>query len=76
MKNSKAHAIRWLRDAEYTLDQAKKIFSRNEGYNFVCFLGEQTCQKALKAVAYFDGARTVAIHSIKVVAAARKIVGR
>lgn len=57
MRQPKEQALRWLRETEHTLDQAKKIFAGNEGHNLTCFLAEQTCQKALKAIAYSDGAR-------------------
>ena len=65
MKNPKQTSLRWLKEAVSTLESARKIFSRNEDYNLVCFLSEQASQKALKGVAYFDGARTVPIHSIR-----------
>ncbi len=65
MKNPEQTSLRWLKEAASTLESAKKIFSRNEDYNLVCFLSEQASQKALKSVAYFDGARTVPIHSVR-----------
>ena len=65
MKNPRQTSLRWLKESASTLESARKIFSRNEDYNLVCFLGEQASQKALKGVAYFDGARTVPIHSIR-----------
>jgi HEPN domain-containing protein len=64
MKHSKENADRWLREAENTLNQAQKIMENEKAYNLVCFLAEQACQKALKAVLYFDGARLITIHSI------------
>jgi len=64
MKYSKQNADRWLREAENTLNQVQRIMENEKAYNFVCFLAEQVCQKALKAVLYFDGARLITIHSI------------
>ncbi len=63
MKNSKQNAERWLRDAERTLEQAAKNIEI-KAYNVACFLAEQSAQKFLKAVLYFDGARFITIHSI------------
>jgi|SRR3989344_4691775 len=63
MKNSAENARRWLREAENTLRQARHAVEQKE-YSLACFLAEQTSQKALKAVLFWDGARLVAIHSI------------
>ncbi len=63
MKNPKQNAERWIREAGNTLRQSKQA-CENEAYNLACFLAEQTAQKALKAVLYFDGARFINIHSI------------
>jgi len=65
MKNPKETAQRWIKSAEDSLRQAKSNLQGNE-YDLACFLAEQTCQKALKAVRYFDGARFIATHSIAV----------
>lgn len=64
MKNSKENANRWLREAEYTLNQARLILKQQKAYNIACFLAEQACQKSLKAVLYFDGQRFILTHSI------------
>lgn len=63
MKNAKQNAERWIREAEYTLRQAERN-CREGSYNLACFLSEQTAQKALKAVLYFDGVRFINIHSV------------
>lgn len=63
MKNPRRNAERWIKEAEYTLQQAEQNCEVG-AYNLVCFLAEQTAQKALKAVLYFGGARFVNIHSI------------
>lgn len=64
MKKNKENATRWLRDAENTLRQAAHILEGGQAHNVVCFLAEQACQKALKAVSYYQGKRFVTIHSI------------
>ncbi|MBI4802923.1 MAG: HEPN domain-containing protein [Elusimicrobia bacterium] len=64
MKDSKQNANRWIKEADYTLCQAKGNY-RQKYYNLTCFLAEQASQKALKAALYFDGARFVNIHSIR-----------
>ena len=63
MKNARQNAERWIREAEYTLRQTERN-CREGSYNLACFLAEQTAQKALKAVLYFDGARFINIHSV------------
>ncbi|MEK7193887.1 MAG: HEPN domain-containing protein [Patescibacteria group bacterium] len=63
MRNFKQNAQRWIKEAEYTLNRAEQN-CREESYSLACFLAEQTSQKALKAVLYFDGARFINIHSI------------
>lgn len=64
MKHSRQHAIRWIRDAEDTLHNAEENFRLVKAYHLVCFLAEQSVQKALKAVLYFDGSRFIRIHSV------------
>lgn len=63
MKKPKENAKRWLREAEHTLAQAEQTY-KNKIWNLVCFLSEQTAQKALKAVLYYNGERFINIHSI------------
>lgn len=63
MKNPKLNAERWIREAENTFYQAKRTHN-DKAYNFSCFLAEQTCQKALKAILYLDETRFITIHSI------------
>jgi HEPN domain-containing protein len=55
---------RWLADARNTLFQAQRVAADERLANVACFLAEQSCQKALKAILYFEGARFVTIHSI------------
>ncbi len=63
MKKPAETGDRWLREAAHTLQQAKLVY-KNKIYNVTCFLAEQACQKALKAVLYFEGARFITMHSI------------
>lgn len=63
MKNPKQNAERWLKEANYTFRQAGQTCDAG-AYNLTCFLAEQTAQKSLKAVLYFDGARFITIHSV------------
>lgn len=63
MKQPKQNAERWLREAEYTFRLGEKLHTE-KAYSYACFLAEQTAQKALKAVLYFDGARLITMHSI------------
>jgi HEPN domain-containing protein len=63
MKNPKENAMRWLKEAEYTLRQAEKV-CQDGAYSLACFLSEQAAQKSLKAILYLDGARFITIHSI------------
>jgi HEPN domain-containing protein len=64
MKNNHKEALRWIQQAEYDLDSAKKNFSLGI-YAYVCFMCEQSVQKSLKAYLYFRGERFVWEHSIQ-----------
>jgi len=64
MKNPKEQAKRWLKQAEYDLNEAKKSL-KDGSYAYTCFFAEQSAQKSLKAVLYLDGARFINIHSIR-----------
>jgi len=63
MRDSRAEARRWLRQAEN--DLAFGELALREGfYAQACFVAQQTSEKALKAVAYAQGERVVLGHSI------------
>ena len=64
MKRSKEEALRWLKQAEYDLESAKRNFEQKI-YSYVCFMCEQSAQKALKAYLYFRGERYIWEHSIQ-----------
>jgi len=63
MKNPKANALRWFRQAEYDLDQGLDRLERSV-FSYAAFFAEQSAQKSLKAFLIFKGKRVVAIHSV------------
>ena len=63
MKNALGNAERWIRQAEYDLEQARRL--RDEGvYSYAAFFAEQSAQKSLKAFLIARGMRFVPIHSV------------
>lgn len=63
MRDSRAEAQRWLRQAEN--DLAFGELALREGYFAqACFVAQQTAEKALKSLAYESGERVVLGHSI------------
>ena len=63
MKNSRADARRWLRQAENDLAFARMAL--REGFHAqTCFVAHQVAEKALKALAYYRGDRYVVGHSL------------
>ena len=63
MKQPLLNARRWLRQAEYDLEQAKKS-AADGSYAYAAFFSEQAAQKALKAFLFKSGRRVVTIHSV------------
>lgn len=63
MKDPSRHAVRWLRQARYDIEQAQCLLDR-EVYPYAAFLAEQAAQKALKAFLISRGRRFVMIHSV------------
>ena len=63
MKNPKANALRWLRQAEHDLAVAAKLLQGGD-YSDAAFHAEQSAQKALKSVLISRGKRYVTIHSV------------
>jgi len=63
MKNPKANALRWLRQAEHDLQVAAKLLQGGD-YSDAAFHSEQSAQKALKSVLISQGSRYVTIHSV------------
>ena len=58
MWDSRAEADRWLRQAENDLEFAR-LGLREGFFAQVCFLAQQSAEKAVKAVGYLLGERTV-----------------
>jgi len=63
MWDPQAEARRWLEQAQYDLAFARYALE-GEHFNQVCFISQQSAEKAVKAVAYGLGARRVIGHSI------------
>lgn len=67
MWDSAAEAERWWKQANNDLEFAR--LGLREGFHSqVCFLAQQSAEKAVKAIAYALGERTVLGHSILVLA--------
>ena len=61
MWDSRSEAERWLKQAENDLDFAR--LGLREGFHAqVCFLTQQSAEKAVKAIGYLLGERTVLGH--------------
>ncbi len=63
MKRPLLNARRWLRQAEYDFEQAKRS-AEDGSYAYAAFFSEQAAQKALKAFLFQSGRRVVTIHSV------------
>ena len=68
MKDPKAEADRWLRQAEDDLEYAR-LGLREGFYAQVCFQCQQICEKAIKALRYGYGERVVIGHALVELAA-------
>jgi len=64
----------WLRQAEGELKWAQDSFG-SENWALVCFLCQQTSEKALKAIAFASGVSQVRSHSTFEIAESLKING-
>lgn len=62
MKKPRETAARWLRQAEHDLKMAQRL--REESPADACYFAEQSAQKALKALLYRQGSRSVPEHSV------------
>lgn len=67
MWDNRAEADRWLKQAENDLDFAR-VGLREGFFAQVCFLAQQSAEKAVKAIGYLLGERTVLGHSVAVLA--------
>ncbi len=63
MRDSPAEALRWFRQAENDLAFAR-VAVRDGFFAQACFISQQVSEKALKAIAYGLGDRTVLGHSL------------
>jgi len=63
MKTPSLEASRWLEQAEDDLNFARYAMN-GKFFHQVCFICQQSSEKALKAVYYADGARNVLGHSV------------
>ncbi len=63
MWDSRAEADRWLRQAENDLAHARHS-ARGCYFSQTCFVAQQVAEKAVKAMAYSLGDRTVLGHSV------------
>ena len=63
MKRSREEANRWLEQAKYDFQSAKRMDEQKD-YSNACFFSEQAGQKALKAYLYFKGERYIWEHSV------------
>lgn len=64
MDNNTREALRWLKQAEYTLDSAKFNLS-GQRYAETCFFGQQSAEMAVKAYLYKQGRRGIQLHSVQ-----------
>lgn len=63
MKNPKANALRWLRQAEYDLRESARAFAQGS-FSYAAFFAEQAAQTSLKAFLFFRGERSVMVHAV------------
>ena len=63
MKHPKENSLRWLRQAEYDLKQAKKLLT-DKVFAYSAFFAEQSAQKSLKAFLILKGKRFITTHSV------------
>jgi HEPN domain-containing protein len=63
MRDSRAEAERWLRQAEHDLAFGR-LALKERFYAQACFVAQQSGEKALKAIAYALGDRVVIGHSL------------
>jgi HEPN domain-containing protein len=58
-----SEASRWFRQAEQDLDDGQYVLA-GERFHLVCFLAQQSAEKALKSAMYARGAENVWGHSV------------
>ena len=64
MKRPEEESARWIAQARDDLLFARWVLEENRFFDKRCFVAQQAAEKALKAVAYREGARQVLGHSV------------
>jgi HEPN domain-containing protein len=64
LKQPEAEAARWLAQAQDDVQFARWLLSEGRGFDKGCFIAQQAAEKALKAVLYLEGARSILGHSV------------
>ena len=64
MNNYLKEAMRWLKQAEYTLESAQFNYS-GKRYAEACFFCQQASEMAIKAFLYKQGRRAIQLHSVQ-----------
>lgn len=64
MKQPDTEAARWLAQGQDDVQFARWLLSENRGFDKGCFIAQQAAEKALKAVLYLGGARSILGHSV------------
>lgn len=62
-RTPKEEGLRWLEQSQADLHGAKVLFENNI-YHLVCFIAQQTAEKAIKAFLYAQGEKIVTGHSV------------
>lgn len=64
LKQPELEARRWMAQARDDLEFIQWLLGEGRGFEKGCFIAQQSAEKALKAVLYLGGARTVLGHSV------------
>ena len=64
MDNNTKEALRWLKQAEYTLESAQFNYS-GQRYSETCFFSQQSAEMSVKAYLYKQGRRGIQLHSVQ-----------
>lgn len=63
MKNPKENSLRWLRQAKFDLEEAKRTLD-SKSFAYAAFFAEQSAQKSVKAFLIYGGKRFITTHSV------------
>lgn len=64
MKQPEVEVRRWMAQAQDDLEFIQWLLGEGRGFEKGCFIAQQAAEKALRAVLYPGGARTVLGHSV------------